>query len=194
MDGESQKNVRTKRQTLGSVPRFLSLRNTFRVTIDAPHRMNVVRTLAVGECRVHLCHIELAVRDGRMTILAALLRIVAMVVVACQAADPFMNTSRRPIVAGSRLMECTGSVALKTNALKEIVRNLDLPSAVPYCRRRQVGSFNVILFVPVIKKCFRKVSLSLIKYLLRIGRVCRNCGSPFAVDFVTGQAWDHRLS
>jgi len=93
------------------------------VTIDAPHRMNVVRTLAVGECRVHLCHIELAVRDGRMTILAALFRIVAMVVVACQAADPFMNTSRRPIVAGSRLMECTGSVALKTNALKEIVPN-----------------------------------------------------------------------
>jgi hypothetical protein len=54
------------------IPGLLRLRNTFGVTINAAHRMNIVRAFAVDESRVHFCHIELAVRDGRVTILAAL--------------------------------------------------------------------------------------------------------------------------
>ena len=41
------------------------------MAIDTPHRMNIMGALAVGEGSVHLRNIELAVRDGGVTILAA---------------------------------------------------------------------------------------------------------------------------
>jgi len=42
------------------------------MAVDAPHRMYVMRAFTVGERGVHLRYIELAVRDGGMTIFAAL--------------------------------------------------------------------------------------------------------------------------
>ena len=163
------------------------------MAIDATHRMNVVRTIDVGKGCIHLCHIKLTVRNGRMAILAALFGFVAVLIVAREAAEALVNAARGPVVAGAGLVEGIGCMTLKTISLKRIVREFNLPLSIPNCRRGQIGKLDMCLLVPVIEQSFGKTRLSVVKYLFGIGVVSRNLRHPLAVDFVTGKTRDHRL-
>ena len=55
------------------------------MTIRAFNEVDIVRTVLVKVCSTHFCYVEPAVRDGRVTVDAALARIVAVGVVACRA-------------------------------------------------------------------------------------------------------------
>jgi hypothetical protein len=83
--------------------------------------MNIVRTVSIGKCCVHFCYINTTVRNGRMALHAALPGVVAMVVMTFNTADPFMDTTRSPVITGSRCMKSIWRMALDTNSLPWIV-------------------------------------------------------------------------
>ncbi len=104
--------------------RRLSLGSPSGVAIRATHKMDVMRTPAVGERSVHLGYIESAVRHSWMAIDATLPRVIAVTVVACQAADSLMYPAWSSVVARPGHVKSVRSMTLDTESCARIVRIL----------------------------------------------------------------------
>ena len=80
---------------------FFRRRNAFRVAILAFDEMNVVRAFCGTEGSVHGFHIEAAIRQLRMTIRARGTSLLAVLLVAGKATQPFVHTNWGPVISGT---------------------------------------------------------------------------------------------
>src|SRR5512147_1899460 len=84
-------------------PRPLLLRYALRVTLQASDRMNVVLALGRFERSIHGLDIEPAIGELRMAIRAGSASRLPMLIMASQTTESFMDSKRRPVIAGTSL-------------------------------------------------------------------------------------------
>src|SRR5438067_9062797 len=107
-------------------PSFL-LGYALAMAVGAFHSVDVMRAFQRLECRVHLFHIQTAIRELRMTRRARCASLLAVLLVTCQATQPFVNAHWRTIVAGLNLRRCRGRMTLVTERLPLIGTDLHQP-------------------------------------------------------------------
>ena len=84
------------------------------------HGVNVVTAVGPGIARIHLINVQPAIRKPGMAIGARPANLHRVRRVAGQAAQPFMDSTRGPIVASAGLMICGRRVTLIAQALPRI--------------------------------------------------------------------------
>src|SRR5262249_8016506 len=95
------------------------------MAVDTLRCVYVVRALGIEKRGIHLFHVQPAVRQPRMAAAAGLPGLLAVVLMAGQTTDSFMDSERSAIVAGARLRRSERRVAL-------ITKRLPLVRAHPY--------------------------------------------------------------
>jgi len=132
----TRKNSSSARNALYGLDfgRFLS-RHAFGMAIDAFDKVNVVGTLGGFEGRVHGFDVHATIGELRMAIGTGGPRLLAMALVAREAAESFVNTDGSPVIAGADLQVCEGSVALVAESLSDVGTDLDRPIAVMHGRK-----------------------------------------------------------
>jgi len=160
------------------------------VAVDAPDEMDIMRALAIEERRVHGRDVTLTIGDRGMAVLTARPGSVAVVLMACQAADPLVHAARRSIVACPRLMKGVGRVTLNANPLPEIVGDLHLAVSLMKLDRRKICCFYISLIIAVIPQRRSERVLAGVKDVMRVVIVRGNGRGPVTMDLVAGETWD----
>lgn len=135
-------------QTGNLGPRFLP-GYALGVAVETLHRVDVVKALGGLESSIHFLHVNTTVGKLRMAVSARGARVLAVLLVTSQATEAFMNTSRRPVVAGPNLGSGCGGVALIAESLPLIGADVDRTRAFKHLRQGQAGQRNVILLAAI---------------------------------------------
>ena len=120
----------------GGRARPVFLGNSFGVAVRALHEVNVVRALGGFEGRVHGFHVEAAIRQARMASGAGSARVHAVIFVAGEATEAFMNPHGRAVVAGVDLPGGNRSMALIAERLPWVAADLHEPGPLRAWRAR----------------------------------------------------------
>lgn len=114
---------------------LLPRRYAFRMAIPAFHEVNVVLAAAILERRIHLLHINSAIRELRMARGARSPRTLSMFLVTRQATQSLMHPDRCPIVSAPNLSIRQRRVALVTKCLSHIRADLNVALAIDHLRQ-----------------------------------------------------------
>lgn len=171
------------------------------MAIRTSHPMNIMRTLRVRKRRIHLLHINAAVRHLRMARFARGRRVFAMPVVASYAADSLVNSDRRPIIPRPKLrtpslrrrntagIRPARRVALIADRLPLIRTDPHRTWPIKHHRQRQLTRRKVHLLAPVVERQSHRNRRNHPRTPLRRLRLNRT----FAMHLVTGHARHRRL-
>ena len=102
------------------------------VAVLAGDRVYVVFAFSREISRIHLLHIYIAMRIGRMASATRGLRGIIVRPVAVAAAEPLVHASRRAVVGGTDLMARAGRMALRADPLARVPGDFDQALALEY--------------------------------------------------------------
>lgn len=162
------------------------------VAIQALHGMNVVFAGLVLEARVHFLDLQFAVEMLGVAVVAGDAGLLAVLLMAGEAAQAFMDADGSAVVAGIHFTCGDRRVALVTECLPLIVAHGDRARSLDHFGERQLGNCDMVKF-PAIKECERWAG----DLLLRPG--CRSVWfrflqwQAFVVELMTGEARNSRL-
>src|SRR5690349_651239 len=100
------------------------------MAVGAFDRVDIVRTLEVFECGIHLFHIQAAIRELRMAGGTGSPGLLPVLFVACQATQSLVNAHRSAIVGRLHLRAGRWSMALVAQSLPPIRADLHQPRAL----------------------------------------------------------------
>ena len=160
------------------------------MAVGATDKMDIMRTLAIEERRVHRGYITLAVGDRRMAILTTGSGSIAVILMARQAADAFVHPSRCSVVACPRLMERVRRMTLNANPLPEIIGDLHRTFSFMELKHGEINGLYVSFVVAVVPQGRRESALAGIEDIMRVVVIWGTGGSPVAMDFVAGETGD----
>jgi len=99
--------------------------------------VNVVGALCRGESGVHFFDIEAAIGEARMTGGAGRARVLAVLLMAGQATETFVDADGRAVIAGMHFPAGKRRVALVAESLSRIGADLHRPAGFDHYRQRK---------------------------------------------------------
>ena len=122
------------------------------MAINAFYEMNVVRALGGFECRVHGFYVQAAVGELGMAGGARSSGLLAVSLMAGEAAESFMHAHRSAIVARCHVHRGQRRVALVAEGLANVRADFDSSVAVMHRGQRKISESHVIEFAAVEKR------------------------------------------
>ena len=119
------------------------------MTVRTLNKMDIMRAPGGFEGGVHGFHIEAAIGEARVAGGAGNPRFHAVIGVAGEATEAFMNAHGSAVVAGAHLAAGLRRVALVAERLARIAADLHRPLPFAHLRQGQFGQRNGLHFAPV---------------------------------------------
>lgn len=118
------------------------LRHTLGMAVFALHKVNVVRALGRFECSIHFFNVQATIRETGMARRAGGACQLAVVKVACKAAQAFVHADRSAVVTRSNLLGRARRVALVAKRLPRISADLNQAFGVFHFGQAQAADRN----------------------------------------------------
>ena len=166
---------------------FLSAWYALRVAVRTFDEVNVVRAFRGTERSVHGFHVEAAIRQLRMTVRTSRTGLLAVLLMACEATQPFVHTDGCPVISGTNFKSGKRRMTLVAKRLARVRTDFDGPRRFAHLGQRKALHRDVLELPPIEERKRRPV------YLLPWTCIHRLHGGPdqgraLTVHLVAGQA------